>query len=184
MAVKIRLARRGRKRKPIYDIVVADSRSPRDGKFIEKLGTFNPNVQPESILLNEESAFNWVMKGALPTDSARTILSREGIMLRKHLQVGVNKGAISQETADQRFEAWKNDKQAKLNQITADLAKAKADEAQKVKQAEQAKAKAMADAQAKAAAEAQIEESADSEEAPAEEAEAPAEEGTEEKAAE
>ncbi len=172
MSVKIRLARRGRKRKPIYDIVVANSTAPRDGRFIEKIGVFNPNVKPEGIILNGDRALYWIMKGAQPTDTTRTLLSREGIMLRKHLQVGVLKGSITQETADQRFEAWKVDKDAKLNQITADLAKAKAEEAEKVRKAELEKSKAMAEAQAKAAI---------VEEAPAEEA---TEGGAEETAAE
>ena len=110
MAVKIRLARRGRKRRPIYDIVVADARAPRDGRYIEKLGSFNPNTHPATVVLNEERALHRVMTGAIPTDTARTILSRMGILMRKHLQVGVNKGAITQEVADRRFEEWKSGK--------------------------------------------------------------------------
>ncbi len=110
MAVKIRLARRGRKRRPIYDIVIADSRAPRDGRYIEKIGSFNPNTHPATIVLNEDRALTRLMQGAVPTDTARTILSRMGIMLRKHLQVGVTKGAITQEVADRRFEEWKQTK--------------------------------------------------------------------------
>ncbi len=110
MAVKIRLARRGRKRRPIYDIVVADARAPRDGRYIEKIGSFNPNTHPATIVLNEERALYRLMTGALPTDTTRTILSKTGIMLRKHLQVGVDKGAITQEVADRRFEEWKSGK--------------------------------------------------------------------------
>ncbi len=113
MATKIRLARHGRKKMPIYSIVIADERSPRDGKFIEKLGTFNPHLEPVKIELHEERALHWVMKGAQPTDTVRTLLSQAGVMMRKHLQVGVNKGAISQETADSRFESWKADKEKK-----------------------------------------------------------------------
>ena len=113
MAVKIRLARHGRKKKPVYSIVVADARAPRDGRFIEKLGTFNPNVHPARIEMHEERALYWVMTGALPTETARTILSNAGVMLRKHLQVGVLKGAITQEVADSRFEEWKRSKDAK-----------------------------------------------------------------------
>lgn len=116
MAVKIRLARHGRKKRPMYSIVVADARAPRDGRFIEKLGTFNPNVHPAHIELHEERALYWVMTGAQPTETTRTILSNSGVMYRKHLQVGVVKGAISQETADQRYESWKKDKEAKLGQ--------------------------------------------------------------------
>ena len=94
----------------MYDIVVADSRSPRDGKFIEKIGTYNPNHDPASVLLKEARALYWLMVGAQPTDTTRSILSHEGMMLKKHLQVGVNKGAITQETADERFAAWKEEK--------------------------------------------------------------------------
>ncbi|MCL4141825.1 UNVERIFIED_CONTAM: hypothetical protein GTU68_061731 [Idotea baltica] len=106
MAVKIRLARHGRKKRAIYDIVVADARSPRDGKFIEKLGQYNPNVTPAGLVLNNERALHWLMVGALPTDTTRKILSVEGLMYQKHLQVGVVKGAISQEDADKKHEAW------------------------------------------------------------------------------
>lgn len=113
MAVRIRLARHGRKKRPVYSIVVADARSPRDGRFIEKLGTFNPNVHPARIEMHEERALHWVMTGALPTETARTILSTAGVMLRKHLQVGVLKGAITQDVADSRFEEWKRSKDTK-----------------------------------------------------------------------
>ncbi|MEJ8802879.1 30S ribosomal protein S16 [Pontibacter sp. H249] len=114
MAVKIRLARRGRKKAAIYDIVVADARSPRDGKFIEKLGTYNPNTNPASIDFDQEKAFTWVMNGAQPTDTVKAMLSYTGILYRRHLQIGVIKGAISQETADSRFEEWKKEKEAKI----------------------------------------------------------------------
>jgi small subunit ribosomal protein S16 len=114
MAVKIRLARRGRKKAAIYDIVVADARAPRDGRFIEKLGVYNPNTNPASINFNEDKAFTWVMNGAQPTDTVKAMLSYRGILYKKHLQIGVNKGAISQETADARFEEWKNAKETKI----------------------------------------------------------------------
>ncbi len=107
MAARIRLARRGRKKRAIYDIVVADSRSPRDGKFIEKLGTYNPNTHPTTIILHEDRALDWLMKGALPSETTRVLLSKMGVMLRKHLQIGVQKGAIDQDTANSRFDAWK-----------------------------------------------------------------------------
>jgi small subunit ribosomal protein S16 len=94
--VKMRLARRGRKKMAIYDIVIANSRSPRDGKFIEKLGTYNPNSNPATIILDEDSALKWLMNGAQPTDTLRRILSYKGILMRKHLQVGVIKGASSE----------------------------------------------------------------------------------------
>jgi len=112
MAVRIRLSKRGRRKLALYDIVVSDSRSPRDGKFIQKLGTYNPNTNPATVVLNDELTFDWVMKGALPTDTARTILSERGVMLKKHLQVGVDKGAITQEAADQKFAAWTSQKES------------------------------------------------------------------------
>ena len=111
MPVKIRLTRRGRKKLALYDIIVADSRSPRDGKFIEKLGTLNPTTHPASIKLDSDRALYWVMTGAQPTDTVKTILSANGILLRKHLQIGVNKGAVTQEQADKRFEDWKNERE-------------------------------------------------------------------------
>jgi len=117
MPVKIRLARGGRKGYPVYSIVVADSRSPRDGRFIEKLGTYNPNTQPTTVLLNDDSALEWLMNGAQPTDTTRRLLTDKGVMFRKHLQVGVNKGAISQEVADTKFAAWKSAKEAKLQKV-------------------------------------------------------------------
>ncbi|MBN8821068.1 MULTISPECIES: 30S ribosomal protein S16 [unclassified Spirosoma] len=111
MAVKIRLARRGRKKRAMYDIVVAESTSPRDGRFIEKIGSYNPNTDPSTVVLKSERALHWLMVGAQPTDTARSVLSHEGIMYRKHLQVGVNKGAISQEQADEKFATWQGDKE-------------------------------------------------------------------------
>ncbi|GAB3720640.1 30S ribosomal protein S16 [Spirosoma lituiforme] len=110
MAVKIRLARRGRKKMAMYDIVIAESTSPRDGRFIEKIGSYNPNTDPSTVVLKSERAVYWLMVGAQPTDTARSVLSHEGIMYRKHLQVGVNKGAISQEQADEKYSTWKNEK--------------------------------------------------------------------------
>ncbi|HEV7349875.1 30S ribosomal protein S16 [Telluribacter sp.] len=100
----------------MYDIVVADARAPRDGRFIEKLGTFNPNNDPAEVVLATDKAVDWLLKGAQPTDTARSILHHEGVMLRKHLQVGVNKGAITQEVADSRFEEWKQSKENKKTQ--------------------------------------------------------------------
>ena len=98
----------------MYDIVVAESTSPRDGKFVEKIGTYNPNTDPSTVVLKSDRAVYWLMVGATPTDTARSVLSHEGIMYRKHLQVGVNKGAITQEQADEKFGTWKEDK---LNRI-------------------------------------------------------------------
>ncbi|MFY0651052.1 MAG: 30S ribosomal protein S16 [Cyclobacteriaceae bacterium] len=130
MATKIRLARRGRKRKALYDVVVADVRAPRDGRFIEKLGTYNPNSNPASIVLDDDKTLNWVMTGAQPTDTVRNILSYRGIMLRKHLQVGVNKGAITQEQADAKFEEWKASKDAQIQGKVDVLTKKKESDAQ------------------------------------------------------
>ena len=142
MAVKIRLARGGRKKRAIYDVVVADARAPRDGRFIEKIGKYNPNTDPATIELDDEKAFNWVMKGAQPTDTVRAMLSYRGIMLKKHLQIGVNKGALTQEEADKKFEAWLAEKQGKIqakrDKIAQDLessTKARKDAEAKVKEA-------------------------------------------------
>ncbi len=112
--VKLRLARRGRKKQAIYDIVIADARSPRDGKFIAKIGTYNPNTNPASIILEEDKAFDWLMKGAQPTDTMRAILSYKGILYKKHLQIGVNKGAITQEEADKKLAEWMSKKEGKI----------------------------------------------------------------------
>ncbi len=114
MAVKIRLARRGRKKLALYDVVVADARAPRDGKFIEKLGTYNPNTVPATVNVNDQKALQWILNGAQPTDTVRGLLSERGVLLKKHLQVGVNKGAISQDVADEKFTTWKTDKDSKI----------------------------------------------------------------------
>jgi len=123
--VKMRLARRGRKKLAIFDIVVADSRSPRDGRFIEKIGIYNPNSNPATIEFDENKAFDWLMKGAQPTDTMRRILSYKGVMLRKHLQLGVNKAAISQEQADTKLSDWKSAKEALVQAKVEKLAGAK-----------------------------------------------------------
>lgn len=125
MAVKIRLARRGRKKMAMYDVVIADARAPRDGRFIEKIGTYNPNTNPASIDINDEKAFQWVMDGAQPTDTVRAMLSYRGVMMKKHLQVGVNKGAITQEQADTKFDEFMKEKEAKLQGKVDSVAKAK-----------------------------------------------------------
>ena len=115
MAVKLRLTRVGKTKQPQYRVIAADSRRARDGRFIEKIGTYNPNTNPASINLNDDKALQWVLNGAQPTDTARAILSYKGVLLKKHLQVGVNKGAISQETADAKFSEWKNVKDSKIS---------------------------------------------------------------------
>ena len=127
MAVKIRLARRGRKKAAMFDIVIADSRAPRDGRFIEKIGTYNPQTNPATINFDGEKAFDWIMKGAQPTDTVRAMLSYRGVLYRKHLQLGVIKGAISQETADERYTAWKENKDAKIEGKRTSLGTAKED---------------------------------------------------------
>lgn len=132
MAVRIRLQRHGRKKRPYYYIVVSDARSKRDGKFIERLGSYNPMTNPATIELDIDRAMDWLMKGAQPSDTARAILSYKGVMYKKHLQVGVAKGAISQEEADGKFATWLEEKssaiQAKKDSLAAD-----ADEQTKVR---------------------------------------------------
>ncbi|HEY8938486.1 MAG TPA: 30S ribosomal protein S16 [Cyclobacteriaceae bacterium] len=156
MAVKIRLARRGRKKLAMYDVVVADARAPRDGRFIEKLGTYNPLTVPASIELNDEKAFQWLMNGAQPTDTVKAMLSFRGIMLRKHLQIGVVKGAITQEQADAKLAEWLTSKEAKNSAKKDTLAKSKAEAARARKEAETKVKEARAEAirkKAQAAAE-------------------------------
>jgi small subunit ribosomal protein S16 len=115
MPVKIRLARRGRKKAPYYHIVVADARAPRDGRFIEKLGSYNPMTVPASIELDSHKTLEWLNKGAQPTDTARSILRFKGVMFLKHLQRGVAKGAFVQEEADRLYQEWINAKNAKID---------------------------------------------------------------------
>ena len=179
MATKIRLQRGGRKSYAFYSIVIADARAPRDGRFTEKIGSYNPNTNPATVDLNFERALYWVEVGAQPTDTVRNILSGEGVYLMKHLKGGVKKGAFDEATAQKKFDAWKADKQKGLEKIAAEEAKAKKDAAAKAldeeKKVNEAIAKKVADKKAAAAAEAA--EAAAAEEAPAEEtaAEAPAE---------
>ena len=126
--VKIRLARRGRKKRALYDVVVADAKAPRDGRFIEKIGTYDPNTNPATILIDEDTALEWLLNGAQPTDTVRAMLSYKGVLLKKHLQIGVNKGAITQEEADRKFEEWKTGKDAQVTSKKDSLAaKAEAD---------------------------------------------------------
>ena len=114
MAVKIRLQRRGRKKRPFYHIVVADSRSPRDGRFIEKIGTYNPMTKPATIEIDQDKAFDWLMKGAQPTDTARAILRFKGVLYRKHLARGVRKEALTQEQADAKLSEWMATKEERI----------------------------------------------------------------------
>ncbi len=125
MATKIRLQRGGRKGYPFYRIVIADVRAPRDGKFTEKIGTYNPNTNPATVDLNFDRALYWLECGAQPTDTVRNILSNEGVLLMKHLKGGVKKGAFDEATAQAKFDAWKQAKQAGAEAIKAKDAKAK-----------------------------------------------------------
>lgn len=111
--VRIRLQRHGKKRRPFYYLVVADQKAKRDGKFIEKIGTYNPVIQPQEIKVNIERAAYWLKVGAQPSDTARALLSRSGALMKNHLNVGVRKGAFTQEEADKRFDAWYNDRKNK-----------------------------------------------------------------------
>jgi len=117
MATKIRLQRFGRKGYAYYQIVIADSRAPRDGKFIERIGSYNPNTNPATVDLNFERALYWLQTGAQPTDTTRNLLSREGVCLKKHLLEGVKKGAFDEAKAEEKFEAWKASKNASLQAI-------------------------------------------------------------------
>lgn len=175
MAVKIRLARRGRKKHPIYDIVVADARSPRDGRFIEKLGQYNPHTTPATITLKEDRALYWTQVGAQATDTTRKILSVKGVMFKKHLQIGVEKGAITQEQADAKFQTWVDEKATARQEKLAKLASGKesvksaALEAERKKKEGMIEARRQAEAALIAASEAPAEEEAASEETAAEE---------------
>ena len=187
MATKIRLQRGGRKGYAFYSIVIADSRAPRDGKFIEKIGTYNPNTNPAAVDLNFDRALYWLEVGAQPTDTARNILKREGVYLMKHLRGGVKKGAFDEAAMQSKFDAWKQDKdkglqtRAEIEAQTKKDAAAKELEAEKKINAEIAKKvaekKAAAQAEeAKAAAEEEAEATTEEAEATTEEAEATTEE--------
>ena len=138
MAVKLRLQRHGKKGKPFYWIVAADARSKRDGKFLEKLGSYNPNVNPAIIDLNVDGAVKWLQNGAQPTDTARAILSYKGVMLKNHLAGGVRKGALTEEQAETKFQAWLDEKAGKVDAKKDSLAKAQADAEAKALEAEKA----------------------------------------------
>jgi len=178
MATKIRLQRGGRKGYAFYSIVIADSRAPRDGKFTEKIGTYNPNTNPATVDLNFERALYWVEVGAQPTDTVRNILSREGVYLMKHLKGGVKKGAFDEKAMQEKFDAWKKDKVNGLDAIREKELKAKKDASAKQLDAEkkvnEAIAKKVADKKAAAAAEQAEAQAEPAAEQPAEEA-APAE---------
>jgi small subunit ribosomal protein S16 len=184
MATKIRLQRGGRKSYAFYSIVIADARAPRDGRFTEKIGSYNPNTNPATVDLNFDRALYWVEVGAQPTDTVRNILSREGVYLMKHLRGGVKKGAFDEATAQKKFDAWKADKQKGFDKVREAEAKAKKDaiakELDQEKKLNEEIAKKVAEKKAAAAAAKAEEEAAKAAEAaaaeaPAAEAEAPAE---------
>jgi len=160
MAVKIRLARKGRKKLAFYHIVVADSRSPRDGRYIEKIGSYNPITNPATIELDSDKALGWLQNGALPTDTCRAILSYKGVLMKKHLLEGVKKGAFDEAEALRRFEEWTKQNEAKIEAKKSSLEKSQDDELGKklkeekrINEARAAKlAKKTADLAAKAAA--------------------------------
>ena len=173
MATRIRLQRHGRKNYAFYSIVIANAQAPRDGRFIEKIGTYNPNTNPATVDLNFDRALYWVEVGAQPTDTVRSILSKEGVYLMKHLRGGVKKGAFDEAAAQTKFDAWKADKQKGLDKVREQEKKAKADayklELEAEKKINEAIAQKVAEKKAAAAAAA-----AEAAVAPAEE-EAPAE---------
>ncbi|BDB52466.1 30S ribosomal protein S16 [Flavobacterium ammonificans] len=188
MSVKIRLQRHGKKQKPFYWVVAADARSKRDGKYLEKIGTYNPNTNPATIELNLDSAVKWLHNGAQPTDTAKAILSYKGALLKHHLDGGIRKGALTQEQADAKLAAWLEAKAGKVNAKKDGLSKAQADakakalKAEKEVNAKRLAAAAQAEADAIAAATPAVEEEVVAEEEVAVEAaaeevvEAPAEE--------
>jgi small subunit ribosomal protein S16 len=169
--VKIRLARRGRKKLAMFDVVVADARAPRDGRFIEKLGTYNPLTNPATVNINDDRAFHWVMNGAQPSDTVKAMLSYRGILLRKHLQIGVNKGALSQEQADAKLADWVKSKEEVIQSKREKLSQSKQADLKARKDAETKIKEARAEAIRKKAKAAE-EPAATAPEAPAENAEA------------
>ena len=179
MAVKIRLARRGRKKLAKYDVVVADARSPRDGKFIEKIGTYNPLTVPATIELNDEKAFQWLMNGAQPSDTVKAMLSYRGVMLRKHLQIGVVKGAVTQEQADAKLAEWLKGKEAKIEAKRDKVTQSKEALSKARKAAETKIKEARAEAIRKKAEVVEQQAAAPAEAEPASEGETPAAEATE-----
>lgn len=187
MPVKIRLQRHGKKGKPFYWIVAADARSKRDGRYLEKLGTYNPNTNPATVEVKLDNAVNWLEKGAQPTDTARTLLSYRGVMLKHHLNGGIRKGALSQEEADKKFAVWLEEKEAKIQSKKDGLSQSESElKAKRLADEKAVSDKRLADAaalEAEAAAEEAAADSTEAEEATTEAAEAPAEEATTEKEA-
>ncbi|MDX9891152.1 MAG: 30S ribosomal protein S16 [Bacteroidales bacterium] len=175
MATRIRLQRFGKKNQPFYHVVIADGRAPRDGRFIEKIGTYNPMTHPATIDINFERALYWVEVGASPSDTVRSILKREGVLLMKHLKGGIAKGAITETDADRKFEAWKQEKESKVNNMKRELADKNRTESKKRLEAEsklreaiaqKVAAKYQAEVQAEAATEEEVVETENVETAP------------------
>jgi len=167
MPVKLRLQRHGKKGKPFYWLVAADARAKRDGKFLEKVGIYNPNTNPATIELDVDSAVKWLENGAQPTDTARNILSTKGVMLKKHLLGGVKKGALTAEQAEEKFQAWVQEKEAALIAKKEGISKEAAEAKAKALAAEKAVNEKRAADAAAALAEAQAEEAAANAEAEA-----------------
>jgi small subunit ribosomal protein S16 len=188
MSVKIRLQRHGKKGKPFYWVVAADARSKRDGKYLEKIGTYNPNTNPATVELNLDNAVKWLHNGAQPTDTARAILSYKGALLKHHLDGGIRKGALTQEQADAKLATWLEAKTGKVDSKKEGLTKAQADAKAKAFKAEQAvnakRLAAAAQAEVEATEEVVVEEEVIEVEAPAEEVVAESEVTTEEVVAE
>lgn len=171
MSVKMRLARHGRKKYAFYHIVVANSRAPRDGRYIERIGSYNPNTNPATIDLDFDKAYDWLEKGAQPTDTVRAILSYRGVLYKKHLAGGVKKGALTQEEADRKLDAWLNDKdariQAKKNMLSSQADKMRRKQLEAEAKANEARAAAVAAKNSALAAEAAAAKAAPAEEEPA-----------------
>ncbi len=166
MPVKIRLQRHGKKGKPFFWIVAADSRAKRDGRFLEKLGIYSPTTNPATIELDVDSSVKWLQNGAQPTETARAILSYKGALLKNHLQVGVNKGALSQEDADKKFNAWLEEKEGKVEAKKEALTKEQQEAKDKALEAER-EANAKREAETAAAAQPVVEETTEDQEAAA-----------------
>ena len=175
MPLKLRLQRHGKKGKPFYWLVAADSRAKRDGRYLEKLGTYNPNTNPATVNIDIDRAVNWMEKGAQPTDTARNLLSYKGVMLKYHLNGGVRKGALTQEAADQKLAEWLKEKEAKIQAKKEGLTKSEAEAAAKRLAAEKEASEKRLAAAAAEEAEAVAEQEPAAEEAPAETEAAPEE---------
>lgn len=174
MPVRIRLQRHGKKSKPFYWIVAADSRSKRDGRFLEKIGIYNPNTNPATIDLNFDHAVTWLENGAQPSDTARRILSYKGVLMKHHLNAGVRKGALTEEQAEAKFQAWLEEKTSKISSKSEGLEKAKAEARAKALEAEKEvsdkrTAAAVAEEVSPEAEEAEVQNETEATEAPADE---------------